>query len=100
MITEVVYQKRLLECKANLEVYKEVTEFLKAKQEAVQKEADALNAKEESEKTREDYEKTTDLLVKSVSYLKLLNKLQDDKAKMLKNMDRIIKQYDFQHRGR
>ena len=31
--------------------------------------------------------------------MKLLSKLQEDKAKMLKDLNRTIKQYDFQHKA-
>lgn len=100
MITEEYFRRFLMKSKASLEIYDEVYAFLKSKQEAVQQEADALDSKNEREKTLEDATKETELLVKSISYMKLLSKLQEDKAKMLKDLNRTIKQYDFQHKAK
>lgn len=99
MITDQYYNRRLMECDATTKVYDEVDEFLKQKADAARQEADALAAKPEGEKTQEDSNKETALLLEAVACYTLMNKLQANRIKMLKDTNRIAKQYGFQLRN-
>ena len=96
MITEEYYNKRLFEGKANIEIYKELDEYLSQKSDVLRKEAEAINAKGD-DMTADEYIEATHKLMKAVAYMKLQNKLGKDYDRMLKDMNRLMKQYDFQH---
>lgn len=100
MITEQYYNRRLIECEAATKVYDEVNAFLKQKADAARQEADALSAKSDGEKTKKDLEKETNLLAESVACYTLMNKLQENRIKMLKDVNRLMTQYKFQLHGR
>lgn len=97
MITEQYYNRRLIEFDATTNVYDEVNAFLKEKADSARQEADVLAAKSDSEKSHEDLEKETNLLAKSVACYTLMNKLQENRIKMLKDVNRLMNQYKFQH---
>ena len=63
---------------------------------ACSEEAKALRAKGDENLTREEYLEVTEKLAKSVAYLKFQKKLEDIYDKMLKDIDRFMKQYQFQ----
>ena len=46
--------------------------------------------------TADEYIEVTHKLTKAVAYLKLQNKLGKDYDRMLKDMNRLMKQYDFE----
>lgn len=100
MITEQYYNRRLIECDATTKVYDEVNAFLKEKADSARQEADVLAAKSDNEKSQNDLEKETNLLAKSVACYTLMNKLQNNRIKMLKDINRFMNQYKFQLRSR
>lgn len=100
MITEHYYNRRLIEFDATTNVYDEVNAFLKEKADSARQEADALAAKPDCGKSPEDFVKETNLLAESVACYTLMNKLQDNRIKMLKDMNRLMNQYKFQLRSR
>ena len=89
-----------MECEASIKVYDEVNAFLKEKADSARQEADILAAKSDSEKSPNDLEKETNLLAKSVACYTLMNKLQNNRIKMLKDINRFMNQYKFQLRSR
>ena len=95
MITEEYYNKRMFEGQAYIEIYKELDEYLSQKSEALRKEAEALNAKGEA-MAADEYVEVTRKLTKAIAYVKLQNKLDKDYDRMLKDIGRLMKQYDFQ----
>ena len=96
MITEDIYNNRILESNASIEVYKELHDLLTQKAIACSEEAKALRAKGDENLNREEFLEITDKLAKSVAYLKFQKKLDDIYDNMLKDIDRFMKQYKFQ----